>query len=45
MPYLDREKMMVVLFGLMVGGILSEELLGYLLKIVERARQQRVEPI
>ena len=36
---------MAVLFCLMVGGILSEERLGYLLEIVERARQQRVEPI
>ena len=37
--------MMVVLIGLLAGGILSDELLGYLLEIVKRARRQRVEPI
>jgi len=37
--------MMAVLLGLQAGGVLSEKRLGYLLKIMERVRRQRVEPI
>jgi len=37
--------MMSVLLGLLARGVLSEKCFGYLLKVVERAGQQRVEPI
>ena len=36
---------LVVVLGLLAGGVLSEERLGYLLKIMGRARRQRVELI
>jgi len=36
---------MAVFLGLLEGGVLSEERLGYRLEIMERARRQRVEPI
>jgi len=43
--HLDEDEMVVVLLGLLAGDVLSEECLGYLLEIMERARQRRVEPI
>ena len=45
MPHLYGEEMIIVLLGFLARGILSEERLGYLHKIVERVRRQRVEPI
>jgi len=36
LPYFDREKVVVVLLGLLTRGILSEECIGYLLEVVER---------
>jgi len=39
------EEMMIVLVGLLMGGVLSEEHFGYLFEIMERMRRQRVEPI
>jgi len=36
---------MAVLFGLMTGGVLSEERLGYLIEIVMRMGRQRVQSI
>ena len=36
LPYFDEEKMVIVLLGFPAGDVLSEECLGYLLKVVKR---------
>ena len=45
LPHFDGEEMMVVLLSLLARGILSEKRFAYLLKVAERVRRQRVEPI
>jgi len=45
LPHLNEEKVMVVLLGLSLRGVLSEKYFGYLLEVVEGTSQQRVEPI
>ena len=45
LPHFDEEEMVVIFLGLPVGGVLSEERLGYLFESVQRMRRQRVEPI
>ena len=42
--HFDGEEV-VVLLGLSVGGVLGDERLDYLFKVVERMRRRRVEPI
>ena len=44
-PHLDGEKVMATPLGSLVRGILCEEGLGNLLKVMERARWQGVEPL
>ena len=39
LPYLDREKVMIVLLGLMARGLLSEKRFGYFLKVAEGAER------
>ena len=45
LPHFVTEKVVVLLLGLLARDVLSEEHFGYLLKVVERMRRQRVEPI
>ena len=45
LPHFDREEVVVALFTLPVGSVLSEECLSYLLKIIGRMWMQKVEPI
>ena len=45
LSYFDGEKMAVVLLGLPVSGVLSEERFDYLIEVVERMWQKRIEPI
>ena len=44
LPHSDSE-MVAILLGLPARGVLSEERFSYLLEVVERMGQQRVEPI
>jgi len=45
LSHFDGEEVVVILLGLPAGGILGEEHLRYLLKIVKRIRRQRIKPI
>ena len=45
LPHFDGEEVVVVLLGLSVGGILSEERLNYLHEVAKRMWRQGVEPI
>ena len=45
MSHLDREEVMIVLFGFSVGGVLGEKYFSYLLEVVERMGWQRVKSI
>jgi len=42
-PYLDREKVIVILLELLAGGVFCEEQLGEALEVVDRAPRKRVE--
>jgi len=43
--HFDNEEATFVLLGFSIGGILGEEHLGYLFKVVEQMQRQRVKPI
>ena len=45
LPHFDSEKVVVISLGLLAKGVLGEINFGYLLEVVERMVQQRVEPI
>jgi len=45
LPHFDGEKVVSVLLGLPVRGILTEKCFGYLFEVVERMGRKRVEPI
>jgi len=45
LPHLHGEEVMVIPFGLLTRGILSEERFGHLLEVAEEAGWQRIEPI
>ena len=41
--HFDVEKVVVILLGFLMGGILGEERLDYLLEFVERTLRQRIK--
>ena len=43
LSYFNGEKVVVIFFGLPMGGVLGEENVDYLLKIVERTWLQRIK--
>ena len=45
MPQFDKEKVLVILLGLLVGDVLGEECLSHLREIIEKSRWQQIEPV
>ena len=45
LPHLNGEEMIVILFGLLTRGVLSEKHFGYFLDVAERVGWQRIESI
>ena len=45
LPHLDNEKMVVVPLNLLTRCILGEKCFGHFLKVIERLRRQKIEPI